>query len=101
MVDAVEKALQYFEDVNYNALLKGGRKPNSQCHHHKEMDSYVPEELSQEDYLGEPHVVLEEYSMPSPTVSEVLRTRIYHDASVRDLREDPWVNLRFLVYEMA
>ena len=53
-------------------------------HHHKEVDSYDPEEFSQE-----PPAALDEYSIPSPTVREVLWTRICHKAFVRDGRGDP------------
>ena len=49
---------------------------------------HVPEEFSQEKYVGEPPIVLDDYSMPSSTLSEFLRTRIYHKAFVRDGRQD-------------
>ena len=37
-------------------------------------------------YLGEPLVVLEEYSIPSLTVNEVLRIIIFHETFVRGTR---------------
>ena len=76
-----------------SSFHRGQREEEDHSHfhhwHHEEVDSYVPDEFSQEEYLREPPVFLDDYSIPSPTVSEVLRTQIYHKAFVRDGRGDP------------
>ena len=49
-------------------------------HHQDDSSSYVPNEFSREEYLGEPPVRhVSERSIPSPTVSQVLQMRMLHE----------------------